>query len=118
MEVAKQKLSDRKGHLFGGNSTRSQTSSAAGHESQFRPALDHETQPCPAGPDRAAGSSPAAARVESIRETDQVLGITQALDAGIGPIKYRGRGLTGGELVVSMATALLADEDFLVGSDR
>ncbi|WP_164520515.1 IS1380 family transposase [Specibacter cremeus] len=59
-----------------------------------------------------------AAGVEALREVDRVLGITAALDAGIGPVKDRARGLTGGELVLSMASAQLAGEDFLVGLDR
>ena len=44
-----------------------------------------------------------------------MLGVTAALDAGVGPVKERARGLSGGELVVS---AQLAGEDFLVGLDR
>ena len=59
-----------------------------------------------------------AAGVEAVREVDRVLGITAAMDAGIGAVKERARGLSGGELVVSMASAQLAGEDFLVGLDR
>ena len=59
-----------------------------------------------------------AAGVEALREVDRVLGITTALDEGIGAVKKRNRGLSGGELVVSMASAQLAGEDFLVGLDR
>lgn len=59
-----------------------------------------------------------AAGVEALREADRVLGITAALDAGIGPVKERARGLSGGQLLVSMASAQLAGEDFLVGLDR
>jgi hypothetical protein len=40
------------------------------------------------------------------------------LDAAIGAIKTRDRGLSGGQLLVGMATAQLAGEDFLVGLDR
>ena len=40
------------------------------------------------------------------------------LDAAIGPIKTRDRGFTGGQLLVGMAAAQLAGEDFLVGLDR
>src|SRR3954468_14332052 len=40
------------------------------------------------------------------------------LDAAIGPIKVRDRGFTGGQLLVGMACAQLAGEDFLVGLDR
>lgn len=59
-----------------------------------------------------------AAGVEAIREVDRVLGITAALDAGIGSIKERARGLSGGQLVMAMASAQLAGQDFLVGLDR
>src|SRR5699024_10494470 len=58
------------------------------------------------------------AGVEAVRETDRVLGIVSALDAGIGPVKERARGLSGGQLVMSMASAQLAGEDFMVGLDR
>lgn len=59
-----------------------------------------------------------AAGVEAVREVDRVLGLTVALDAGIGAVKERRRGLSGGELVVAMASAQLVGEDFLVGLDR
>ena len=59
-----------------------------------------------------------AAGVEAVREADRVLGLTQALDQGIGPVKERARGLSGGQLLVSMACAQLAGQDFLVGLDR
>ncbi len=59
-----------------------------------------------------------AAGVEAVRELDRVLGITAALDAGIGLVKRRARGLTSGQVLVSMASAQLAGEDFMVGLDR
>jgi hypothetical protein len=40
------------------------------------------------------------------------------LDAAIGPIKSRDRGFSGGQLLVGIAAAQLAGEDFLVGLDR
>lgn len=40
------------------------------------------------------------------------------LDAAIGPIKSRDRGHTGGQVLVGLAAAQLAGEDFLVGLDR
>jgi hypothetical protein len=46
------------------------------------------------------------------------LGIVGALDRGIGPIKQRARGLTGGQLLLGMATAQLAGQDCLTGMDR
>lgn len=51
-------------------------------------------------------------------EVDRVSGIAQALDGAVGPIKERGRGLTAGGLLLSMASAQLAGADFLVGMDR
>lgn len=58
------------------------------------------------------------AGIEAIREADRVLGVSSALDAGIGAVKERARGLSGGQLLVSMASAQLAGEDFMVGLDR
>lgn len=46
------------------------------------------------------------------------LGMIALLDAAIGRIKVRGRGFTGGQLLVGLASAKLAGEDFLVGLDR
>ena len=46
------------------------------------------------------------------------LDVIGRLDATIGPIKQRRRGHTGGQLLVGMAAAQLAGEDFLVGLDR
>ena len=46
------------------------------------------------------------------------LGVIEALDEGIGPIKVRRRGFTGGQVLAGMAAAQLAGEDFLVGLDR
>ena len=59
-----------------------------------------------------------AAGVEAVRELDRVLGITAALDAGIGRVKQRDRGLRPGQVLMSMACAQLAGEDFMVGLDR
>lgn len=59
-----------------------------------------------------------AAGVEAVREADRALGLTRALDQGIGAVKERNRGLSGGQLLVSMASAQLAGADFLVGLDR
>lgn len=58
------------------------------------------------------------AGVEAVRELDRVLGITRALDQAIGRIKTRERGLTPGQVLMTMAAAQLAGEDFMVGLDR
>ena len=46
------------------------------------------------------------------------LGLISELDAGIGPVKQRARGFSGGQVLAGMAAAQLAGEDFLVGLDR
>lgn len=69
-----------------------------------------------AGPHRSPG--PPAVGIEALREADRVLGLKNSLEAGIGTVKQRNRGLTGGELLLSMASAQLAGEDFFVGLDR
>jgi hypothetical protein len=54
----------------------------------------------------------------AVTELDARLAIVGALDAGIGSVKDRDRGLSAGELVMAMACADLAGEDHLVGLDR
>jgi hypothetical protein len=54
----------------------------------------------------------------AVTELTDRLGVTAALDAGIGPVKQRKRGLTGGELLVAMASCHLAGGDHLVSLDR
>jgi hypothetical protein len=46
------------------------------------------------------------------------LGVIGALDAAVGPVKQRDRGLGAGELLCGIAAAQLAGEDFLTGLDR
>ena len=46
------------------------------------------------------------------------LRVIKLLDRAIGPIKTRNRGFTGGQVLVGLAAAQLAGEDFLVGLDR
>jgi hypothetical protein len=53
-----------------------------------------------------------------ISELCDRLGVIGALDAAVGPIKQRDRGLEAGELLTGIAAAQLAGEDFLVGLDR
>lgn len=45
-----------------------------------------------------------AAGIQVVREADRVLGVNAALDAGIGSVKERNRRLTGGELLLSLAS--------------
>lgn len=59
-----------------------------------------------------------AAGVEAVRELDAVLGICGELDAGIGPVKERDRGLSGGQLLVALACCQLTGGDHLVSLDR
>ena len=54
----------------------------------------------------------------AVTELVDRLDMIKLLDAAIGPIKDRRRGYTGGQLLVGMAAAQLAGEDFLVGLDR
>jgi hypothetical protein len=54
----------------------------------------------------------------AVTELMDRLGVIDRLDAAIGPIKTRRRGFCGGQLLVGMAVAQLAGEDFLVGLDR
>ena len=46
------------------------------------------------------------------------LGVIEAVDAAVGPIKQRDRGFSAGELLAGIAAAQLAGEDFLAGLDR
>ena len=46
------------------------------------------------------------------------LGVIEALDAAVGPIKQRDRGFGAGELLCGIAAVQLAGEDFLTGLDR
>lgn len=54
----------------------------------------------------------------AVAELVDRLGVVKKLDKRIGPIKSRRRGLSGGQLLVGMAGAQLAGEEFLVGLDR
>jgi len=60
----------------------------------------------------------AAGGMLAVTELCGKLGLIEALDAGIGPVKQRRRGFTGGQVLTGMAAAQLAGEDFLVGLDR
>jgi hypothetical protein len=54
----------------------------------------------------------------AVTELVDRLGVVTLLDAAVGPIKERDRGFGAGELLVGLASAQLAGEDFLVGLDR
>lgn len=63
------------------------------------------------------GLTPVAGMV-AVTELVERLRVIGRLDAAIGPIKLRRRGCSAGQLLVGMAAAQLAGEDFLVGLDR
>jgi hypothetical protein len=54
----------------------------------------------------------------AVAELVDRLGLVERLDVRVGPIKTRRRGHTAGQLLVGMACAQLAGEEFLVGLDR
>ncbi len=58
------------------------------------------------------------AGVVAVDELIDRFGVVAALDAGIGPIKVRQRGPSGGQLLAGMATGQLAGADCLAGLDR
>ncbi len=58
------------------------------------------------------------AGLAAVSELVEHLNITAALDAGIGSLKQRDRGITGAELLVSLASAQLTGGDHLVSLDR
>jgi len=58
------------------------------------------------------------AGVLAVAELMDRLGIIEALDTGIGPIKARPRGVTGGELVAGLAQCQLLDGKFVAALDR
>ena len=66
-------------------------------------------------PDRSLTPVAGMVAVTELAERLEVIG---RLDAAIGPIKQRRRGHTGGQMLVGIAAAQLAGEDFLVGLDR
>jgi hypothetical protein len=66
-------------------------------------------------PDR---SLTANAGLAAISEMCGRLGVIEAIDNALGPIKERDRGFGAGELLTGIASAQLAGEDFLTGLDR
>lgn len=59
-----------------------------------------------------------AAGVEAFRQLDRKLPVTATLDAQIGPVKERDRGLTAGEFLTSAGCTQLTGGRFLVSLDR
>ena len=53
-----------------------------------------------------------------VAEAVRALGVVEAIDGFVGPIKQRNRGLGAGEFVVSVAECLLGGGDFLADLDR
>ena len=66
-------------------------------------------------PDRALTPN---AGMAAVSELCDRLGVIEALDAAVGPVKQRNRGYGAGQLLTGIASAQLAGEDFLVGLDR
>lgn len=56
--------------------------------------------------------------MEAVREVDRVLGLTAALERGVGQVKRRRRGLSGGQVLTALASAQLTGADFLVRLDE
>jgi hypothetical protein len=66
----------------------------------------------------ADGALTANAGLAAVTELCGRLGVIEAVNAAVGPIKQRDRGFGPGELLCGIAAAQLAGEDFLVGLDR
>jgi hypothetical protein len=72
-------------------------------------------QPRIGAPDRSLTPN---AGLAAVAELCGRLGVIEALDAAVGPVKQRARGFGAGELLAGLAAAQLAGEDFLAGLDR
>ncbi len=59
-----------------------------------------------------------AAGLVLVAEVDRILGVASTIDAWVGRIKQRDRGLSAGELVLSMAECMLGGGDFMVDLDH
>lgn len=53
-----------------------------------------------------------------VAEVDRILGVVASIDRRVGPTTARRRGLSAGQLVVSMAETMLAGGDFMVDLDH
>jgi Transposase DDE domain group 1 len=83
--------------------------------SRIRGGRRHHLQVRVGAPDRSLTPN---AGLAAVSELCGRLGVIEALDAAVGPVKQRDRGFGAGELLVGLAAAQLAGEDFLVGLDR
>lgn len=54
----------------------------------------------------------------AVSELCERLGVVEALDGAVGPIKQRDRGYSAGQSLVGLAAAQLAGENHLIGLDR
>lgn len=52
-----------------------------------------------------------------VAEANRVLGVVDKIDQAVGPLKARRRGLSAGQVVVSMAESMIADGDFMADLD-
>lgn len=59
-----------------------------------------------------------AAGMVAVSELIDRLRVVAAVDAAVGPIKQRARGLSAGEFLVALASAQMVGEEYLVGLDR
>ncbi len=67
---------------------------------------------------RPDGSLTGLAGLALVDELVGALGVVSALDRAVGPVKRRERGLSGGQLLVGMASGQLCGQDCLSGLDR
>src|SRR5258708_39833015 len=58
------------------------------------------------------------AGLAAVSEVCDRLGVIEAIDGAVGPVKQRDRGFGAGQLLAGIAAAQLAGEDFLTGLDR
>src|SRR4249919_4276471 len=100
MVFATTRSSRLEGHPSGGQSTGDPSVAAAGAGRRADPLLT-----------RFSG-------LVAVTELVDRLNMITLLDRAIGSIKTRDRGFSGGQLLVGLASAQLAGEDFLVGLDR
>ena len=82
---------------------------------RIRSGAGNRQQPRIGAPDPALTPN---AGLAAISELCGRLGVIEALDTAVGPIKQRDRGFGAGELLAGLAAAHLAGEDFLTGLDR